>query len=170
MIYSILTGVREVFGGTLSSAAALLGSLSLFSIIGFIITIAKVVHDYKKAGKTKEETNAAIMAAVKEEAAKHDAEIKALKENFKADTQKLADMLLLELTNANIPVDKVHAVRDLYLSITEDEAKKQLAEEIANSKEEEAKEKEEKQKQVEENLQAISDLDEEEATTAQELV
>lgn len=161
MIYSILTGVREVFGGTISAASALLGSLSLFSILGFFITIAKIVHDHKKAGKTKEETNAAIQKAIQEATKNHEAEIKQLKEQAKADTQKLADMLLLELTNANIPIDKVHAIRDLYLTITEDETKKQLAEEIANSKEEEAKEKEEKQKQVEENLKAISDLEEE---------
>lgn len=167
MIYSILTGVREIFGGTISSAAAILGGLSLTSVLAFFITIIKIVHDYKKAGKTKEETNQAIKKAVQEEAQKKDAEIKALKEQFNKDIQKIGDILLLELKRADVPLETVYQVKDLCSDLLQDELKTQLAEEITAAKEQEEEKNKIKQEKVQANLNAISELEEE---TAKDLV
>lgn len=162
MIYSILSGVREVFGGTLSAGAALLATLSIFDIAAFLITILKVVHDAKKAGKTKEEINTMVQAKLDEKEKQHHEELKAMQEAYQKDKEKLTQILLLELAKADIPLERVYQIRDLIAETFQDgdEAKKK-AEEIVAAKEAEEKEKAEKKAEVKANLKEIRDLEEE---------
>lgn len=162
MIYSILSGVREVFGGTLSAGAALLATLSIFDIAAFFITILKVVHDAKKAGKTKEEINTMVQAKLDEKEKQHHEELKAMQEAYQKDKEKLTQILLLELAKADIPLERVYEIRDLIAETFQDgdEAKKKT-EEIVAAKEAEEKEKAEKKAEVKANLKEIRDLEEE---------
>lgn len=162
MIYSILSGIQQIFGGTMSAGAALLAGLSFFDIAAFLIFIYKLVHDAKKAGKSKEEINSMVKAELKKLEEKHQVESDNLKAAYKKDKEQLTQILLLELAKADIPLERVYQIRDLIAETFQDgDEAKVKAEEIVAQKEAEEKEKAAKKEEVKANLKEISNLEEE---------